>query len=101
MGQMEYVDNDRSSLYHEGGRIMYDIDLPDEANEGAKDYEEWNISDHLGNVRIRYIDKNDDTGISINRFDENENEVSGTYHYYPFGMVMEGNFHEQQGVVIS
>jgi hypothetical protein len=69
---------------------MYDLDLPDEANEEEKDYEEWSISDHLGNTRIRYTDKNDDTGISINRFDEKENEISGTYHYYPYGMIMEG-----------
>ena len=47
------------------------------------------ISDHLSNTRIRYIDKNDDRQIIANRFYENENEISGTYQYYPYGMVME------------
>ena len=36
--------------------------------------------------------------VRINRYDEEENEVSGSYHYYPYGMVMEGNFYEHQGV---
>lgn len=97
MGQMEYVDDERSSLYHEGGRIMYNVDLLDEAGVGAQDYAEWSISDHLGNTRIRYIDKDGDGSITTNRFDEKANEVSGTYHYYPYGMVMEGNFYIQQG----
>lgn len=99
MGQMEYVDNERSSLYHEGGRIMYNAVLNNPEHPGPYDYEEWSISDHLGNVRIRYVDKDDDESITANPFDEIKNEVTGTYHYYPFGMRMEGNFYEEQGVV--
>ncbi|MEM9549031.1 MAG: hypothetical protein AAGA77_23795, partial [Bacteroidota bacterium] len=98
MGQMHYVNNERSSLYHEGGRVMYNVDLPDEANHGPKDYTEWSIMDHLGNTRVRYIDKNEDGSITNNRFDEKENEISGTYHYYPYGLVMEGNFYTHQGI---
>ena len=97
MGQMEYVNDERSSLYHEGGRIMYNVDLPDEAGIGSQDYVEWNISDHLGNTRLRYIDKDGDGSITTNRFNEKVNEVSGSYHYYPYGMVMEGNFYVHQG----
>lgn len=101
MGQMEYVDNERSSLFHEGGRIMYNVDVPDISNASSQDYEEWSISDHLGNVRLRYIDKDDNDLILSDRNNSKTNEVSGTFHYYPYGMLMEGNFHEQQGVQLT
>ena len=77
---------------------MYNVDLPDLAEEGARDYIEWSIADHLGNTRVRYIDKDGDGKLRVNRFDEKENELTGSYHYYPFSLTMDGNFSAHQGV---
>lgn len=96
---MEYVNGKRSNYYFAEGRIMYDTELMTSDGPLKKDFVEWSISDHLGNTRIRYIDKNNDNQISVNDEDQNINELSGSYHYYPFGLKMEGNFTNHQGVI--
>ena len=56
------------------------------------------MTDHLGNVRTRCIDKNKNGKIDISKNDQNKNELGASYHYYPFGLQMEGNFFQPQGV---
>ena len=98
IGAMEYVNDQRSSLYFAGGRVMYNTTLQTPAGEERRDFVEWSISDHLGNTRIRYIDKDNDNQINVSEDDDAADELSGSYHYYPFGLVMEGNFSDHQGL---
>ena len=54
------------------------------------DYFEWNIVDHLGSTRVKFADKNEDGGILYDTNLPEEDEILGSYHYYPFGMEMDG-----------
>lgn len=105
-GGIEYKDNMLESIYHAEGRVVYNGNL--ETAEGfLNTYVEWSLSDHLGNVRIRFVDKDGSGNINADPRAEPEHvEVLGSYHYYPFGLKMEaapitpegGTFWGQQGV---
>ena len=94
-GEFEYINGDVKSIHHEEGRVVYQAELP--GGSSPSDYLEWNISDHLGNVRVRFTDKDGDGIPRADAEDEVKNEVLGSYHYYPFGMKMEGPWLGQQG----
>lgn len=91
---IEYVNGGLESIYFEEGRAVYNQNL---AGTNNNPYLEWVINDHLGNVRVRYVDKNNDGVISVNQGDDITNEIIGSYHYYPFGMKMDGAWNVQQG----
>lgn len=67
---------------------MFDAEMNTAQGAVTNDYAEYHISDHLGNVRVRYVDK-DANGVLTTTKDQAENEIVGSYHYYPFGMLME------------
>jgi RHS repeat-associated protein len=97
-GGVEYQDGNRQSIHHESGRIVYNGNLAIEGGNTLDTYAEWQIADHLGNVRVRFVDKVGDKIIRLDDTQGDLNEVTGTYHYYPFGMKMEGNFIDPSGV---
>ena len=81
------------AIHHGEGRYVYEYD---ENGKFKRNYHEFMISDHLGNVRVRFADLNGDGEINV--VDEGpgqEKEVLGSYHYYPYGMEMEGIFHPE------
>ncbi len=53
-------------------------------------YREFFLKDHLGNIRVRYVDKNGNGLIEVDTTDQKVNELTGSYHYYPFGMEWDG-----------
>jgi RHS repeat-associated protein len=67
----EYTNNTLESIYHNDVRII--------KNGGIFDYE-FNIKDHLGNVRVVFSDLNNNGFIS-------SNEVMQRNDYYAFGML--------------
>lgn len=85
----EYVNDERVAFYHAEGRITYNTTLETGEGEVTRDVAEWNIVDHLGNTRLRYIDKDGDETINLDSEDLAVHELTGSYHYYPFGMLME------------
>ena len=93
---IEYRDDERQSIYHEEGRVVYDEPLPVGASTDEITYPEWFLKDHLGNVRARLVDKDASGDIQVDMEDDGVNEITGSYHYYPFGMEFEGRFHGQQ-----
>ncbi len=96
-GNVQYVNGIRESILFEEGRILYNADLPMAEGEETTDYMEWSISDHLGNTRVRFTDKDGDGKIQVTPDVLGTNEILGSSHYYPFGMQLEGNFSEEQG----
>jgi len=81
LGNMEFTEstNGTSTLeaaYHSEGRVL---------NNG---YWEYNLKDHLGNVRLVFIENTAANNVYITQ----EN------HYYPFGMQMNGNWAKNQNV---
>ena len=50
---------------------------------------EFNIQDHLGNVRVRFTDYNLDGDIT-------EDELLSEHHYYAFGLEMKGEWNSSQ-----
>lgn len=91
---IELVNENLESIYFGEGRAVYNQALAGTQNNP---YLEWAISDHLGNVRVRYVDKDKDGAISVVPADDVSSEITGSYHYYPFGMKMEGEWNVQQG----
>jgi RHS repeat-associated protein len=57
---------------------------------------EYNITDHLGNTRVTFTDKDGDGVIEIFE-NADSNEVLSESHYYPFGMQMEGSWMSNPG----
>lgn len=51
---------------------------------------EYNLKDHLGNVRVRFADADFSGTVSAD-------EVLAEHHYYPFGMEMEGAWNSNPG----
>lgn len=96
-GELEYINDKLVSHYHEQGRILYNAEMPTTDGIVTNDFAEYHISDHLGNVRVRYVDKDDNGTLKTTKV-EDETEIVGSYHYYPFGMLMEGNFSTHQSV---
>jgi RHS repeat-associated protein len=88
---IEYRDDKLQSIYHEMGRVVYNEALPG----GPVTYPEWFLKDHLGNTRARIVDKNENGEVDVSE-DPDTNEITGSYHYYPFGMEFEGVFNPQQ-----
>ncbi len=95
---IEYKDGKRESIASAEGRVVYNSEL-ETVNGTISSYMEWMMADHLGNTRVRFVDKDGDGSIRID--DEatpEEYELVSSYHYYPFGMKMQGTFTEHQGV---
>ena len=91
---VEY-DGDRiEAIYHAEGRIvpMYNPVIPDLIDSFRYEYV---IRDHLGNGRVYFSDRNEDSVIDVGGF---ESEVIQENHYYPFGLGHEGPFYPQQPV---
>ncbi len=84
---MEFINQAPASVYLSEGRYTWERE-----DDGTlvDEYYEWCIKDHLGNTRVKFADKNGDGGILYNPEAPEEDEILGTYHYYPFGMEMEG-----------
>jgi len=70
------------AIYHAEGRVSFD--------NGQSLYE-YNLTDHLGNLRLSFADRNGDGEVDITS-DPATNEVLQEHHYYPFGMAMEGDW---------
>jgi RHS repeat-associated protein len=98
---IEYKDGQIESIMHPEGRAVW-FDKPED-QEPAKFIYEYNLKDHLGNVRVVFADKNEDGFIHPffhhgtlggwfgNNYQDAENhEIIQENHYYPFGMAMEG-----------
>jgi hypothetical protein len=67
-------------------------------------HQEYFIKDHLGNVRVRFEDINEDGQIQYEFPVENEYEESeliASHHYYPFGMEWKGYFYEDSNKEIQ
>ena len=70
------------AIYHAEGRVSLD--------NGQSLYE-YNLTDHLGNLRLSFADRNGDGDVDITS-DPGTNEVLQEHHYYPFGMALEGDW---------
>ena|GEM_PF-2989281 len=75
LGNMELYNKQLQSAYHNEGRYVAD----------GQQWEYY-LKDHLGNVRIVFTENNG----MVDIVQEN--------HYYPFGMQMNGNWHNKQNV---
>ncbi len=95
---IEYRDGEIEAIYHPEGRAIY---------EEEEFIYEYNIKDHLGNVRLTFSDKDDNgyitpfgvypggLGVSLGAVNYSKfegHEVIQENHYYPFGMGMEGSW---------
>jgi hypothetical protein len=67
-------------LYHKDGRVLV------ENNSWRYEY---NIADHLGNVRLTFSDKNSNGYIDQTN-DPSTNEIINVRHYDPFGLELNG-----------
>ncbi|MEM9681576.1 MAG: RHS repeat-associated core domain-containing protein, partial [Bacteroidota bacterium] len=76
VGGFFYIDDSLLYVAHEEGRAL---------KLGSSFRYEYNLTDHLGNVRVSFSDLDTD-GI----IDTADNEVLQLDHYYPFGMRMGG-----------
>ena len=72
---IEYVDNALVSIYHAEGRVNTGL-------SGNFVYQ-YAVKDHLNNTRITLSDNNQNFSLDLGDLNE--------YHYYPFGLLMEGN----------
>lgn len=87
---LEYENEVLNQIHHEEGRIVFDSEDPT--------FAEYNIKDHLGNIRTRYGDKDADGVLIYSPYNDEGNEVFGSNHYYPFGMETEGPWMKQSGL---
>ena len=82
VGGIEYYNGVMEAIYHAEGRVSFD--------NGQSLYE-YNLTDHLGNLRLSFADRNGDGDVDITS-DPATNEILQEHHYYPFGMAMEGDW---------
>jgi hypothetical protein len=87
IGGLEYTNDSLEAIYHSEGRVYFE--------NGTSRYE-YNITDHLGNTRLTFTDKDGDGVIEIFE-NADSNEVLSESHYYPFGMQMEGSWMSNPG----
>lgn len=87
LGGIEYTNSKIEAIYHSEGRVYYE--------DGVGRYE-YNLTDHLGNVRLSFTDR-DGNGIVEATDDPETNEILSETHYYPFGMNMEGPWMQNAG----
>ncbi len=91
---IEYLDGKIQSINHGEGRYVFEYETDGSLK---RNYHEFMISDNLGNTRVRFADLNGDKKINIH--DEGpgqEKELFGSFHYYPYGLKMQGIFHNQE-----
>lgn len=84
INSFHYTDNELEFFSHQEGRVVKE-------NTGSFHYE-YNLQDHLGNIRLTFSDLNNDKDIDTN------SEIIQTDHYYPFGMRMSFNASQQAAV---
>gem|GEM_PF-2020843 len=82
VGGIEYYNGIMEAIYHAEGRVSFD--------NGQSLYE-YNLTDHLGNLRLSFADRNGDGDVDITS-DPATNEILQEHHYYPFGMALEGDW---------
>ena len=87
VGGIEYRGGVMEAIYHTEGRVYFE--------DGSSRYE-YNLTDHLGNTRLMFSDKNGN-GIVDMSDDPETTEVLQENHYYPFGMQMKGSWMENPG----
>jgi len=95
---VEYKDGNLDAIYHEEGRIVYDGEIPNNLGQQKMTYKEFYLKDHLGNTRVRFVDKDGDGVIQVDTTDEKINELTASYHYYPFGMMWEGGHYRKDPI---
>ena len=91
-GNVEYENGGLAAIHHSTGRI-----IPSKGDGNSYRYQ-FQLTDHLGNVRILFEDKNQNGSItkvnpdgrSKNPHIIDEEEIVVINHYYPFGMQMGG-----------
>lgn len=81
VGGIEYLKNGSSyvleSVYHAEGRILF---------TGTSQEWQYALTDHLGNTRLVYADRNGNGIVEV----EVPSEIVQEEHYFPFGMKMSG-----------
>ena len=80
---LEFRNDTLEAIYHAEGRLYYD--------DNGQSRHEYNLTDHLGNTRLVFSDKNGDGTIEVSD-NVGSNEVIQENHYYSFGMRMEGKW---------
>ena len=86
-GGLEYLNGKLESVAHAEGRTFY---------EGDGSRREFNLTDHLGNVRLVFSDLNGNGRVDLDS-EAARNEVLMEQNYYPFGLEMEGRWLEDLG----
>lgn len=89
IGGAEYKDSKIEAIYHAEGRYVFDNGYTSSGVSGASSqlpYHEYYLRDYLGNTRVRIADKDGDNKIKFDPDHPKEDEILGSYHYYPFGM---------------
>ncbi len=95
---IEYRNGEIESIFHEAGRITFFSHVDTATQEVCNwPYNEIYLKDHLGNIRNRVADKNQDGLFLWDPSDPCGNEVFGSNHYYPFGMETEGPWVQHEG----
>lgn len=78
---IEYKNDTLDAYYHETGRAKFDSQ--------GNILMEYDLKDHLGNVRVRFADKNGNDEIDLNLTGADD-EILSVNHYYPFGLIQQG-----------
>jgi RHS repeat-associated protein len=84
---LEFLNGELEAVYFEDGRLYF-------FNSDSARYE-WNLKDHLGNVRVTFTDKNGNGKVDLDE-DPVKSEILQESHYYPFGMRMSGPWVQSQ-----
>ncbi|MEM9917258.1 MAG: DUF6443 domain-containing protein [Bacteroidota bacterium] len=80
---IEYKDKQVEAIYHSEGRA-YNKNV-EKTNAPSPDWRyEYNLTDHLGNLRVSFYEE---SGVA---------KVLQENHYYPFGMLMQGDWRGEQ-----